>query len=419
MNGRGQILFGAMRREIDVTEEIRAFLYGPSTRDQVEPALRAFGSSDFVARAHQCMNDQGASYIQQLNPDVAAIKAYLLAPFLASYVDAVGKPGFDSAVFNVHAARLLGAIASNRTPRVVSTPVLGIDLVGEPICIGDGLSLRSVTSAERARWAVDASIEDSSARDLLQARVAIDVGFESSWLPPVRDEVTRFVWNIEGIDSAFAKVDRSLAALRLATRRDLPIMFSETTILDLPWVRNRFFFRPSSSDIVRRFDNSPACTSVANLQPLLIDERSRFIGLNGALEDTWSELVVQRLVRIFNDDRNYINLYKCFELIHDDAKELIGGWLSARARRRFTHSANSPSAIGLLEARHAKEPTVPPALPMPLHEAHALMCNLIGKWLAAKIGSGRSQQTCGMKGGGLGAPTEIEAPTSRASSRRA
>jgi hypothetical protein len=82
-----------------------------------------------------------------------------------------------------------------------------------------------------------------------------------------------------------------------------------------------------------------------------------------------------------------VNLYRIFEVIRADVggedQMVTNGWATRSGIRRFRHSVNSVSALGDA-ARHGVEPGQPPADPMSVPEAAALVRGLLEKWLTSK-----------------------------------
>lgn len=76
--------------------------------------------------------------------------------------------------------------------------------------------------------------------------------------------------------------------------------------------------------------------------------------------------------------RTLATLYKIFELSQQHPQHKA--WSSTTQRRRFTHSVNSPDAHGE-DARHAVQKTQPPANPMSLKEAEALISVILARWV--------------------------------------
>ena len=84
-------------------------------------------------------------------------------------------------------------------------------------------------------------------------------------------------------------------------------------------------------------------------------------------------------------DRNWINLYKVYEIVNKDAgKKKIQQWTKDKIGD-FKRTANSERAIGD-DARHGvdQHKHAPPKEPMSLYEADALIMTLLQKWLQWK-----------------------------------
>lgn len=83
----------------------------------------------------------------------------------------------------------------------------------------------------------------------------------------------------------------------------------------------------------------------------------------------------------------WVNLYRIFEIILLDIGRLDliakNGWATKASMNLFKRTANSPGALGL-EARHGADKTQPPAHPMPISEARALINSIIHAWLRSK-----------------------------------
>jgi hypothetical protein len=106
--------------------------------------------------------------------------------------------------------------------------------------------------------------------------------------------------------------------------------------------------------------------------------------LSRSLELVGLDTKVQTALWIFNDERNYINLYKCYEVILSDVGGRVNGWVEKSSLKRFSHTANSPTAIGYSLARHGRENSVPPEEPVTLADADALIRRLIIAWITDK-----------------------------------
>ena len=106
--------------------------------------------------------------------------------------------------------------------------------------------------------------------------------------------------------------------------------------------------------------------------------------------DSWRKLaeedeIVENVFRLFREfDRNWINLYKVYEIVEKNAgKKKIEQWIIKDKIRQFKHTANSQSAIGD-DARHGVDHNDPPKEPMSESEAQALIRNLVKQWLQWK-----------------------------------
>ena len=105
--------------------------------------------------------------------------------------------------------------------------------------------------------------------------------------------------------------------------------------------------------------------------------------------ESWMKLaeedeIVKNVFRQFRDfEHNWINLYKVYEIVQNDAgKKKIEQWTKNKISL-FTHTANSQRAIGD-DARHGVDDNDPPKEPMSLSEAKALIMTLLQKWLLWK-----------------------------------
>jgi len=104
---------------------------------------------------------------------------------------------------------------------------------------------------------------------------------------------------------------------------------------------------------------------------------------------TWMALsrrdahVKKTLRLIENDFETWYGLYKVFEIIREDAGNIVKrGWCTEAELRRFTQTANSPEALGM-NARHAK--AIPaPSDPMSLSSAASFIRKMMSAWLEEK-----------------------------------
>lgn len=93
--------------------------------------------------------------------------------------------------------------------------------------------------------------------------------------------------------------------------------------------------------------------------------------------------VKKALHLIGNDFETWYGLYKVFEIIREDAGNIVKRrWCIEAELKRFTQTANSPDALGV-NARHAKAIPSPPN-PMSLSSAKSFIRELINTWLEEK-----------------------------------
>jgi hypothetical protein len=84
---------------------------------------------------------------------------------------------------------------------------------------------------------------------------------------------------------------------------------------------------------------------------------------------------------------DWVELYRLYEVIESDTPQtaIVGnGWATRAVIRRFKHTANSPSVLGD-QARHGKEGSLPPADPMELSDARALVGQILEQWILSKV----------------------------------
>ena len=102
-----------------------------------------------------------------------------------------------------------------------------------------------------------------------------------------------------------------------------------------------------------------------------------------------SEPEVNRAMRLLAapDSQMWVGLYRTYEVVeHDVGGQKVlesRGWTPAGSIGRFKHSANSVTVAGD-DARHGKETTEPPSVPMSLDEARALIDGLLRGWIESK-----------------------------------
>lgn len=383
VNGRGQILTSDGRTTIDLSNELSEFFHAPTRPPEVSAAVAAFRAEPIVWRAHECVNDQGLGYIQQIDTDEAAITNYLLRPFLFAYITATEGGRFSNATFWPFCNQVLDALTDEMVAKQLCTPVLGIEAIDVPLVLGPDVILRKMTDDEREDWSCDGAIEESLVRDVLSAECVIEVRYQSSWARDLRDEIrVQSLWMSDGFDDALRKTDHALAAIRIFTGRMLPVVFSEVRTQALPWVKNKLYHRPTLEDIHRRFQTSPLFIHTVVAEPLAAGEQldvAAFVQTVLATAELDEKL--QMALWVFNDGRSFVNLYKCYEIVLSSVGGRVNNWVPKPDIKRFAHTANSPSAIGYLWARHGSERGDPPAEPMSLEDADALVRKLIVSWL--------------------------------------
>ncbi len=98
--------------------------------------------------------------------------------------------------------------------------------------------------------------------------------------------------------------------------------------------------------------------------------------------------VAKALSLLSTGPADWVNLYRVLEVVASDCgghrRINANGWATKKAVGLFTHTANSPGAIGSA-ARHGAQQTRPPAKPMPLPEARSLILGIVQAWLRAKV----------------------------------
>lgn len=80
---------------------------------------------------------------------------------------------------------------------------------------------------------------------------------------------------------------------------------------------------------------------------------------------------------------DWVTLYKIYEIVESDGAP-ITNWVSEKQVKRFTHTANSPEAVGLENARHGKQHHLPPPRPMSIQEATRLIGIILERWVEEK-----------------------------------
>ncbi len=81
---------------------------------------------------------------------------------------------------------------------------------------------------------------------------------------------------------------------------------------------------------------------------------------------------------------DWVSLYKAYEIVRDEVHGneniLHHGWLTRKSISRFTQTAQSREALGD-DARHASRKYKSPKEPMSIHEARAIIGDLLQKWI--------------------------------------
>jgi hypothetical protein len=101
------------------------------------------------------------------------------------------------------------------------------------------------------------------------------------------------------------------------------------------------------------------------------------------LERSLSDEAVAKVLRLLvRRPTTWIDLSKVFEIVQSTAGGAIqtAGWASRAEVDRFTHTANSVTVLGDA-ARHGHDKVRPPASPMTLQDADALIRKVVRNWL--------------------------------------
>ncbi|MFC1938155.1 hypothetical protein ACFLWH_00625 [Chloroflexota bacterium] len=124
--------------------------------------------------------------------------------------------------------------------------------------------------------------------------------------------------------------------------------------------------------------------------------------INGKVQETFSYKDLPNWILLAEQNKNVADvlnhlktgsndittLYKVYEIIAEDVggEKTIGrnGWASRNKFKLFTHTANSPDAIGD-KARHGVQKNQPPKTTMSLNEAKSFILHLVKCWLDSKI----------------------------------
>jgi len=80
--------------------------------------------------------------------------------------------------------------------------------------------------------------------------------------------------------------------------------------------------------------------------------------------------------------RDWVNLYRLYEIVRSRADIVANGWATENALSRFTRTANDP-ALGGPEARHGRVATGSQPKALPLDEAVALFERVLTAWMTS------------------------------------
>ena len=96
---------------------------------------------------------------------------------------------------------------------------------------------------------------------------------------------------------------------------------------------------------------------------------------------------VAKVLRLFGaGNHNWVSLYRIYDVIKGDVGDIAKKeWATKNEIKRFTHTANSPDAIGD-DSRHGAGNRPPPEKPMQLSDAKSLFKTIIHEWLRSKGG---------------------------------
>jgi hypothetical protein len=119
-------------------------------------------------------------------------------------------------------------------------------------------------------------------------------------------------------------------------------------------------------------------TRTSPTQPTSVEEWVALTKMN--------QKVAKTLRLLGTREQSWAELYKLYELVHSDVgdKMFADGWATKKKIKLFTHTANSAGAIGD-DARHAKEDSAPPPIPMSFSEAETLIKSVVMRWLRSKV----------------------------------
>ena len=98
-----------------------------------------------------------------------------------------------------------------------------------------------------------------------------------------------------------------------------------------------------------------------------------------------NNIAIQRILKIYaTGNRNWIDLYKIFEIIVEDiGRKKLDTIIDPKEKTRFTYSANSIS-VSKEESRHAKKIGNPSFVPMDISDAKIFIYTLFKNWISKK-----------------------------------
>jgi hypothetical protein len=148
--------------------------------------------------------------------------------------------------------------------------------------------------------------------------------------------------------------------------------------------RYHYYIRPKSIEVGRVYVGRPKLTVYDSEGNIVESPRlPSFIEL--ALPIILNNSNVAKATRLWSDkDHDWGNLYKIWEVIRDDDKNGTSQWVTKAQFTRFTHTANSPHAVGD-DARHGTTKQEPPKEPMTLDEGENFIRGLLHQWIRSKL----------------------------------
>jgi hypothetical protein len=105
------------------------------------------------------------------------------------------------------------------------------------------------------------------------------------------------------------------------------------------------------------------------------------------LEASRNDSNIAKIISLFNNDLDWVNLYRIYEVIRDDCggekdlRDLCG--ISNSQLTQFTRTANHPEVTGIT-ARHGSLSSEPPTNPMLLEEARQFIKAIMDCWITHK-----------------------------------